>query len=398
MNTRLIFFNQRLWDLSGHRLAQALGFLAATRRRGIPALLFVSESATPELRGALPCRPVLHDPVFQLGRSFDQRTADLVAMLHRHVDPELWPGDRLLHPVATQCEARALAIWLAELPHAKRPWTVVLFVSDRWNRYGIAERERQLREFQVLAADLAGLAPDVQKKILFATYTEGLREELTTLLGMELLQMPFTVNLDLMSPGPHRPAGSRPVACCAGGARPEKGFQKIPAIVAECRRRSIEVDFLLQLLNEQLPQDAFEELCRLSQEPGIRAIHGGLNRAPYRAMLAEADFLLFPYDRIPYRQRNSDVLIEACLMGLPVVVPSETWLSSQVDSGAAAGIVFDSEDAGSIAAAIGRCVAELPALSRQARSKASYWRENQGIEPFLDRFELEIRRRSPVQP
>jgi hypothetical protein len=72
-------------------------------------------------------------------------------------------------------------------------------------------------------------------------------------------------------------------------------------------------------------------------------------------------------------------------LGLPVVVPSKTWLFSQVYSGAVAGIVFEGEDAGSIAAAIGRCVDELPALSRQTRSTASYWRENQGIEPFLDR-------------
>jgi len=204
--------------------------------------------------------------------------------------------------------------------------------------------------------------------------------------------MPFTVNLDFMSPS-QGPEGSRPVACCAAGARPEKGFHKIPAIVAECRRRQIEVDFLLQLLNEQLSGNVFEELCLLAQQPGVRTIHGALDRASYRAMLAEADLLLFPYDRIPYRQRNSDVLIEAGLLGLPVVVPSETWLSDQVNSGSVAGIVFEGDDAASMAEALGRCVNELPTLRKEARARAVYWRENQGIEPFLNRFEGEIRRR-----
>src|SRR5262245_10348140 len=126
MSSRLIFFNQRLGDLSGHRLAQARGFLTAAQRRGMSMEVFASAQSTDDLRMALPCRAVLHDPVFQLERSFDERTADLVAMFHEHLDADLKPGDRLFHPVVTQCEARALSRWLSELPPAQRPWTLAL--------------------------------------------------------------------------------------------------------------------------------------------------------------------------------------------------------------------------------------------------------------------------------
>ncbi|HVT59525.1 MAG TPA: glycosyltransferase [Thermoanaerobaculia bacterium] len=389
MPVRLICVHHRLAGRTGHRYHEALGLLAEARRRGMEPLLFMNEDAEAAVRMALPDgRSVLRDPVFRPDLSFDQRTAAFVALLHRHVDPEVRRDDRLLLTVATQCEARALAGWVTELPESKRPWTVVLFPSDRWNRSGAAERNRQVREFQVVASELAGLGP-AARRLIFCAHTAGLRGELTSLLGTEVLLAPMAQFAEGMRPVRAPTASGPPQVAVLGGARPEKGFHLLPAIVRASRART-EVEFLLQVANEQLPDEAFAELSRLAEEPGVRIASGPLDRPAYLSLLDAADLVLLPYQRIPYRQRPSGIFAEAVLAGLPVVVPGGTWMAEQVEAGVAAGMVFAELDPEAIAAALAACVADLPQLATQARERAPAWARTQTITSFLDWVEDEI--------
>jgi glycosyltransferase involved in cell wall biosynthesis len=377
--------------MTGHRYNEALALLSAASRRGMPSLLLISAHADAAVRGALPgARAVLHDPVFRSDLSFDERTSAFVALLREHVEPELGQDDRLLLTVATQCESRALTVWLASLPKRKRPWTLVLALSDRWNRHGPAERERQLAEFRALAADLAAVGNDAwRRRLIFAAITKGLSDELTTLLNTPVLQVPMAIKVDTMIPGPARAARRNPVVGFVGGMREEKGSDRIPAIIAACRRHG-EVDFVLQLANELLPQDTFGELCNLCGERGILGVRGPLDCGPYRDMFAGLDLVVLPYSRINYKHRTSSILVEAALMALPAVVPDRTWLADQVAAGTVAGILYEGEDCESIAAAVMRCIADLPALSARARALGPLLRQRHGIEPLFDWLEDRI--------
>jgi glycosyltransferase involved in cell wall biosynthesis len=390
--------------MGGHRFHQALGCWDSALARGMEPVLFMNEEADAAVRAALPGgRAVLRDPVFRMELSFDERTALFLRMLHEHVDPVVRRDDRVLMAVATQCEARAFAAWLAELPAWKRPFLLVLFASDRWNRKGPEERERQVAEFRTAAAELAARGPAAQRRLLFACHTLGLRAELQSLLGTRVLLSPMT-ELDSGIPLTERPAGKpqpqqprAPRVAIVGGARPEKGFDLLPAIVRRSRERTAAV-FLVQLFNEQLSPEEWDALCRLATEPGVEAIHGQLDRAGYLALFAAADLMLFPYARIPYKQRPSGILSEAVLSGLPVVVPSGTWLAEQVEAGAAAGVVYEGDTPAAVAAGLERCLADLPALRALAHERAPAWRRSHSMEPFLDWFEREIARRQTEEP
>jgi glycosyltransferase involved in cell wall biosynthesis len=323
--------------------------------------------------------------------SFDERTALFLRMLHEHVDPVVRRDDRVLMTVATQCEARAFAAWLAELPARKRPFILLLFVSDRWNRKGPEERERQVAEFRTLAAELAGRGPAVERRLLFACHTPGGRDELVSLLGTRVLLAPMA-ELEAGIVPADRPVPSvqgPPRVAVVGGARPEKGFDRLPAIVQASRERTAAV-FLLQLFNEQLSPEEWDALCRLAEEPGVEAARGQLDRAGYLGLFAAADLMLFPYSRIPYKQRPSGIFSEAVLSGLPVVVPSGTWLAEQVEEGAAAGVVYEGDEPEAVATGLARCIADLPALQAQARERAPAWRRRHSLETFLDWFEAQI--------
>ncbi len=393
MLKRLICIHHRLAGMTGHRYTEALGILAAAERRAMPSVLLISAHADGAVREALPqARAVLHDPVFRSDLSFDERTDAFVRLLRETVEPEVAANDRVLLTVATQCEARALTVWLASLPEEQRPWVLCLFVSDRWNRHGSAERERQCGEFQMLAADIAEAGTAVRRKLVFASLTSGLCDELTELLGVRVLQSPMAIDVETIREAPLSLHGRRPVVGFPGGTRAEKGSHRIPQIIAECRRRA-DVDFVFQLTNELLPPDVFDELRSLAAQPGIHGVEGPIDIPAYRDMLSKMDVVLLPYERVPYRWRISSIMIEAVLVGRPVVAPDRSWMSDRIDAGAAIGAVYRGDTCEAIVDAVMTCLADLPALALRAGDARKYWLERHGYEAFIDWLEREIRAR-----
>jgi glycosyltransferase involved in cell wall biosynthesis len=397
MSIRIISFHHRLGGMLGHRYTEAFGLQRAVTQRGWDFILFVREDASDEVRTELPgAHAVLHCPVFRSDLSFNERTADFVAMLHRHLDPIVQCDDWLLITTGTQCETRALATWLAETPAGRQPWTLVVFHSDRWNRAGSQERARQLGEFNATAAALARLDGDAARRLLIGATVEELRRELCALLGLEILYFPHMISTEYVAPRSR--AGAEPtVVGFPGGARREKGSHLIPAIVAETRKLG-RIDFAVQIANEDLSPPAFEELCRLEGQPDVRVVHGPLDFAAYHAFLAQCDLVLLPYERTPYRARASGPFMEACVMGRPVVAPAGTWMADQVTAGRTGGLAYEGDDPAAIAATVMRAAASLPDLTALAQEHAPAWRRKQTCDAFLDRLGREIGRRAGVDP
>jgi glycosyltransferase involved in cell wall biosynthesis len=390
---RLISFHHRLGGMTGHRYPEALGLVAAAPARGMDFILFINEHADASVRAAFPeARAVLHCPVFRMEWSFDARTADFVAMLHQHIDPVVRKDDWLFVTTGTQCEVRALSTWIAETPAEKRPWALAVFHSDRWNRYGPEERDRQIGEFRVVASELAQLDADAARRLLLGAVSDELCQELSGLLGTTVRRIPQVLPGSGYIPLLEKPAGELVTVGILGGARPEKGSYLIPAIVRESRRLG-QINFAIQLVNEQLSETDFTSLCRLAEEPGIRIAYGPLDQVAYRSLLASCDIVLFPYERIPYRQRPSGIFVEAAFTGRPVVVPTETWMSRQLDAGTVAGTAYDGDDATAIAEALIRAVDTLPTLAALAKRQAPVWQRTMTLDAFLDWVEGEIRRR-----
>ncbi len=394
---QLIGILHRLAGRTGHRFNQALGIEEEARRRGMAPLLLIHAEAEPEVRAALPAAlAVLHDPVFRRDWSFDRRTADFAAMLDTHLSPRVSRGDRVLMTIATQCEARALAVWLRGLPARRKPWALLLFPADRWNRLGATERERQVAELRALGDELRRTPAADRRRLILASHTEGMAAELAGIVGAPFSLAPMAEHTAGLAPRdgpPSRP----PWVAVLGGARPEKGSERLRAIAAACRRRT-DVRFRVQLANETLSPQAWEELAGIAGDPAVEALHGPLGREEYARALRASDLLLVPYDRLPYRQRPSGQVSEAILCGLPIVAPRGTWMAEQVEAGRAAGVVYgerEGERAGdgeaeAAAGALAEAAAGLDALTAEARRLAPAWRQAHSLGPFLDWLEGEI--------
>ncbi|HYM59280.1 MAG TPA: glycosyltransferase [Thermoanaerobaculia bacterium] len=387
---KVICLHHRLGGLTSHHFNEAHGFMEEFDRRGKQFVLLVNAHAPAQIVAELKAHAVLDDPTFRMEWSFEERSRRFVKMLHKEVDRRLNADDCVLITIATQLEAYALTRWLAEMPRRKKPWIVILFVSDRWNRSTRDEYERQIAEFRKLNAAIASLAAEDARRMIFFAVTAPLAEELTALLGtsVDIAPMPLPYG----DPHLYRPATPQsrlPRVAILGGTRPEKGSYLIPEIIRACRSH-VQVEFLVHLTNNTMTPEAFEKLARIAGEPHVTVISEPMTLPEYNAALHSATVALFPYEVTPYKKRTSGVFAEAVAFGKPVVATRGTWMAAQIEAGRAAGTIFDELQPDSIAQAIARCVADLESLQESAQALSSAWRAANSLSAFVDLMEGRI--------
>ncbi|MET0622055.1 MAG: glycosyltransferase [Pyrinomonadaceae bacterium] len=414
---KFICIHPRFASLTSHHFNESYGYAQEFRRRGKEFLLLINTHASPRIAAELRARAVLDDPTFRLEWSFRERSRRFLAMLHSEVDADLVADDCVMLTVSTQLEAHALVRWLRELPRDQKPWVVILFLSDRWNRSGREEYARQAAEFRILNAELTRLAPEDARRLIFCTLTDLLAEELGELLGTQVELAP--IPLPFGEPGLHASAKIRPSprlpfpfrvlrgfrglrlssdrplprVAVLGGMRREKGSHLIPDIVRACRS-NVQVEFLIQLENNDLSPEEAERLKRVAKEPHVIVIPGQVSMPAYHDALKGADIALFPYEIIPYRKRTSGVFAEAVAYGKPVVATRGTWMAEQIEAGRAAGVISEELRPDSVADAIARCVRDLESLRQSALDKSAGWRKTTGLTAFVDFVEEQLARRS----
>ncbi len=123
-----------------------------------------------------------------------------------------------------------------------------------------------------------------------------------------------------------------------GDARTEKGFQLLPRVVDDCaadRALKDSVHFAIQA-NYNVPQgEPHCVLCckfRYLQTAGgvrVELMDRALAAEQYDRLVERSDIGLLLYLRENYYARTSGVLLEYLSAGIPVIVPANTWLSTQ---------------------------------------------------------------------
>lgn len=124
-----------------------------------------------------------------------------------------------------------------------------------------------------------------------------------------------------------------------GDARTEKGYQHLPQLVQDLWADYVKQDkvsFVIQSNynipdGEPAPVVAREQLHHFPSDK-VTLIPESPTVEEYGKILEESDVILLPYDKTNYYARSSGILVEALCHGIPVLVPSGTWLSRQFAS------------------------------------------------------------------
>lgn len=214
-------------------------------------------------------------------------------------------------------------------------------------------------------------------RIRFYTDADALADDYESFSGLPFDVLPLPFRAELIPPAAHRTSGSLTVAYL-GGARDEKGFHWLPELVRELRLRNGpgRVRFLIQSNIDQ-PEHNPQSVAALSKfEPlagddlELVALADGLPAVNYYRLFSQCDVIVLPYLPARYRASTSGVMAEALAAGVPVVVPAETWLSSQLPPGA--GVVFAGFD--SFVDAVQRVIEHHSQYRAAASAARKIWR------------------------
>jgi glycosyltransferase involved in cell wall biosynthesis len=164
-----------------------------------------------------------------------------------------------------------------------------------------------------------------------------------------------------------------------GDARPEKGYQHLPALVAALWPQYLSVGKVFFTIQSNYNVQGgeigiLEAKLALAQYPEskVKLIHNPISTAEYYQLLASADIVILPYNPQNY-QRTSGVLTEALAAGKPVVVPEGSWLAQQVDQSRAS-IYAEPQQ---LPQAVIRLIDNLSSFTEAAQKFSLYWREQQ---------------------
>jgi hypothetical protein len=195
---------------------------------------------------------------------------------------------------------------------------------------------RQDENLRILRNTLLHFTQSLQEhRVFFYTDTDELTAQYNRLgiSPFNTLPVPHTMPASEQKAGGVR---SALIVTYIGDARTEKGYHLLPHIVNDLwsdYAMSGRVRFVFQS-NFNMPKGepkivvARSDLESLPREK-VELIYNALSFEEYKKLLLETNIMLLPYEADNYYARSSGILVECLAAGIPVVVPSATWLSRQ---------------------------------------------------------------------
>jgi len=242
-------------------------------------------------------------------------------------------GDIIFIPTLSLADTRAVYQVLKNIPEAK---TCRWFLLYRRNLFRgrdpgyQAQLNEQLEWRKVFASFIE------YKNVRFLTDTEQLKDQYQTLGVVPFEVAPIPMNPSFQTKIREKPECFRIVY--AGDARSEKGYQFFPDLAehfALCENTSgvifqLQSNFTFCEIRDDPPVVLARNRLEEIKSPDIQLIRNAISSEEYLDLVCNATVMPLLYDRNNYYARSSGALTEALAAGIPVVVPSASWLSLQV--------------------------------------------------------------------
>lgn len=290
-------------------------------------------------------------PVPAPDRQFAYQVRHLIASL------DLGAGDHVL--IHTLSEPQLLA--LAELLGGARGALPRLHVVLRYDGSTLATQA------------FARMAPARDRAIVLWTDTRELAEHYSALGADQIGVLPIPQLILEGFTAATRASGAL-VLGSLGGARGDKGFHLLPGLARSLADNYLaprRARFVIQAnyavsREEPLMARCKRELAAMPRE-WVQLVDHALGQDDFLDLLRSIDILLLPYSEETYRRRSSGLLIQAAIVGIPTIVPANTWLSGEAPSGSA--IAFSG--AGDLGRAVRTAIERYAHLSHAALQAAA---------------------------
>lgn len=249
----------------------------------------------------------------------------------RKVQPQ--SGDTIFIPTLSMNDTRAVYKILRDIPAARACQWVLLYRRNLYEGRDPgyrAQLNNQLEWRKIFASFME------YKNVRFLTDTQQLTDQYQTLGIVHFETAPIPMNPKLQTERRGVPNQFRIVY--AGDARVEKGYQFFPDLAEQfvLHSNTENVCFRLQsnFAFREVRDDPATVLARNRLEkmdsPEIQLLKTPASSEEYLDLVNSASVMPLLYDRDNYYARSSGALAEALAAGIPVVVPSASWLSLQI--------------------------------------------------------------------
>jgi hypothetical protein len=175
-------------------------------------------------------------------------------------------------------------------------------------------------------------------KTMFYTDTDKLTDQYHHLKTVPFATLPIPINVEFQTKQREYDPSQPIKIVYVGDARNEKGYQYLPEMVRGLYSPYIKdskVKFIAQsnfsFSEYQYHADVVVARNQLEQfSQGVEIIKDSLSTSAYRELVLASDIGLILYDRDNYYARSSGALVEYLSAGIPVVVPSGSWMADQI--------------------------------------------------------------------
>lgn len=242
-------------------------------------------------------------------------------------------GDIIFIPTLSLADTRAVYQILEDIPEAKTYQWALLYRRNLFTGRDPGYRD-QLNEQLEWRRVFASFTE--YQNVRFLTDTEQLKDQyrLLGVVSFEVAPIPMNPNFQIRTR--EKPAHFQIVY--AGDARSEKGYHLLPELAEQfaLHKNTSAVSFYLQsnFAFREVRDDPSVVLARNFLEeidsPKIQLVKKPIPSGEYVDLVCSAAVMPLLYHRDNYYARSSGALAEALAAGIPVVVPSASWLSLQV--------------------------------------------------------------------
>ncbi|MEX0808537.1 MAG: hypothetical protein WD044_07395 [Dongiaceae bacterium] len=384
--TRLLILDPVPHGRRGHHQHFIEGVLRDRETLGVDAHFFVGKSDA----DSISTEPVFHptfqhylykplssDPYNGALRDFQIGSQAFAADLHHVLKMRPSESDLLIVPSTSFRIAAGLARWRRETKCASP--AVLLF-----HHLVPVHLSLQPGSLGGALARTTGEALAASKKdgeALLGATTEGLAKRLSTAMKMRVSELPLPLWYPASSQTEAECVGAPPVVAVVGGLRKEKGAELMPSIVADMEHLGIPARLSVQGNNPD--PESLQPLMELQRAGRLDLLREELSDEEFGQVISKATFILFPYDRKRYLDRSSGAFSYAAALGRPCIVPSDTWMSQQIEAGNAAGLIYSGNTSSDIVCCVAAAISDVARLSELAAIRAGTWRAKQNGTAFL---------------
>jgi hypothetical protein len=392
--TNVCYIDASLRTNVGHHANSCRHIVGELRRRNLIVDVYGNRALRGRLARDLGAKPffrhAVYDPITAVWPSSTLRRADYLLARASFLSDlrRCWrrgPYDLVFINSVLPAQFAGLAMWMRAFLSSAMPTVAVEFGTPSGNAIQDGYLHGWWRQFPDLYRQAAGLFDSRAAKHLFLfSFDEAASVEYTQLLKMPVKTMP-PVHAGLEAPRLRRPReDGRITLSFLGHQRAEKGYQLVPEIIRQLRKRAVPVSVLVHNGDPEGSPTDRELKTIATSDLDMKFERKPADVGYWQDLLDRSDMIVLPYEPSRYRASYSAIAVEAASQGIPMVVPAGTTMESLAETWQSRAVTFSAWEPKSIADAIEAGVSSFEDLAPLAAAGAADWQRVNGVQCFVE--------------